>query len=171
MQHYEDKGLIPLEDEIPLYIDHRVYLGEERYAEGYKLIHYYMSPLIDKHDRKLATSLMDTSHFITKKPEEKRDYYKKIIKETELCQEIIISLGESMKEQLLKGEVNDFEIGYVVSLTDEYKDDKGAKWVDIYIDLNCYYERNDVIDLAGEHYRMSVKQYNSGWKIARISES
>lgn len=30
MQHYEDKGLIPLEDENPLFIDHRVYLGEER---------------------------------------------------------------------------------------------------------------------------------------------
>ena len=54
---------------------------------------------------------------------------------------------------------------------DEYVDDDGAKWTDIYIELKAHYKQRGSVDTSGEFYRICVKEYEKGWRIARISES
>lgn len=167
---YNEEGLITLEEVIPEFVDHREYVGSEGYEEGYKIFHYYLRALIDKGDRKLADSLVDMSYFEENVPEEKEKRYAKIVENTKAYQEGTIVWVESLEQRLASGVIDDFEIGYVVSLTDEYSE-KNEKWVDIYVDITCYYELDGRIDTEGEHIRISVKECGDEWKITRISES
>lgn len=164
------EGLIPLADVIPEMIDHRKHTGSDEYAEGYKVFHYYMRALIDKGDRKSANSLKDTSHFEKGVPEEKKEAFQKIVMTTESCQETILALVETMEQRKKSGEISDYVIGYQISSMDEYVDEE-EKWTDIYVELKAFYEQNGYIDIAGEYYRISVKEYGKKWKVARISES
>ena len=145
--------------------------SSEKYAEGYELFHYYMRALIDKRDRKLAASLLDTGHFEKGVPAEKKEQFDNIVRITESCQDTILTWCDSIEQAGEKGEIEDYAIGYQVSTIDEYVDEDGAKWTDIYIELKAQYKQLGSVDTSGEFYRISVKEYEKGWRIARISES
>ncbi len=159
-------GLQTLEEHFGQMYNHRTFSGSKGYEEGYAVFHQYMSAVIDQKDKKTAKSLIDNSYF--KEAGSKRN--QKINEDTWKYYERKFELIERLDLGISSGELAAYELGYVVTLTDEYDDEYGDKWVDINVKLKYYTKTSEdgYLDWESSSYTISVKQKGNKWVVARI---
>jgi len=159
-------GLQTLEEHFGQIYNHRLFTGSKGYEEGYMVFHKYMSAVIDQKDKKAAASLIDTSYF----KETGSERNQKINDDTWKYYNRKFELIDWLNQGISKGELDSYELGYAVTLTDEYDDEYGDKWVDIYVKLKYYTKTGEggYIDWESNSYTISVKQKGNNWVVARI---
>ena len=159
-------GFQTLEEHFGQVYNHRTFSGSPGYEEGYALFHKYMSTVIDKKDKKTAAAFIDTSYF----EETGKKDYQRINEDTWRYFENQFKLIDQLDRGISEGGLAEYELGYVVTLTDEYEDEFGDKWVDIYVHLKYYTKtvEGGFVDWESGTYTVSVKQKGNRWVVVRV---
>lgn len=129
----------------------------------------YVNALFDK-DRSKADSLTDTSYYYIDNGLSE-NYRMHFVEDLAKYQEDVISSIEKMDGMVDSGKLDSYSLGYIVTTIDPYEDDEKVPWVDVYFILTVDFSANGQEDSGTEHYRISLRQYPEGWKVAWFAES
>ena len=137
--------------------------------DAYEIFNQYVQAIAFKKDRALADKLTDSSYYELNPHNYSEEYMEHFQKDLIETQEKTITFFEELDKKIKSGEFENCEWFVTITTVDEYMDDYGAQWKDIYFKVGVTYEQDGYEESAGKGLRLSVRRYPKGWKITTMS--